>query len=133
MTPLRPTFFKKYVLCVASIKIAQLSIGHIIQSCKIKYHIYSFYKYFAVIILFNAGLCQSAFFPYSFRKLVLHLSVFSVFSVCVSNSMRSLRLQCLEFAKLRAFRAYVPYVPMHLTCLRAFVPQISTCLRAYIP
>ena len=94
------------------------------------------YYSFAVVILFNAGLCQSAFFPYSFRKLVLHLSVFSVFSVCVSNSMRSLRLQCLEFAKLRGFRAYVPYVPMRLTCLRAFVPHITTCLRAlnyYVP
>ena len=94
------------------------------------------YYSFAVIILFNAGLCQFAFFPYSFRKLVLHLSVFSVFSVCVSNLMRSLRLQCLEFVKLRAFRAYVPYVPMRLTCLRAFVPHITTCLRAlnyYVP
>ena len=91
---------------------------------------------FEVIILFNAGLCESAFSPYSFRKLVLHLSVFSVFSICVSNSMRSLRLQCLEFAKLRAFRAYMPYVPMRLTCLRAFVPHITTCLRAlnyYVP
>ena len=97
-----------------------------------------YFKYysFAVIILFNAGLCESAFSPYSFRKLVLHLSVFSVFSICVSNSMRSLRLQCLEFAKLRAFCAYVPYVPygpMRLTCLRAFVPHITTCLRAYVP
>ena len=34
MTLLRPSFFKKQVLCVASIIIAQLSIGRIIQSCK---------------------------------------------------------------------------------------------------
>ena len=38
-----------------------------------------------VIILFNTGLCGSAFYTVSFGKLVFRLSVLSVFSCLKSN------------------------------------------------
>ena len=43
-----------------------------------------------VIIFYNKDLCKSAFSTYYFRRLVFHLFVFYVFSVCCEFSIRCL-------------------------------------------
>ena len=87
-------------------------IFYILKKDKLKKELRSYFTHYScvVFILFNMGLCRSAFSTMSLEKLISHLTELSMFFVESSNLNRDIKCVLLFFKKVVVAMSFFSHV-----------------------